>query len=95
MVSTQINPLKTNFYGRGEVRGFLFSQMEASDKAYLYRVTTPQNDIHFEVFMHKVNKSPALKSPQVSYPTSKAFGAWAWTYSDLESAYKKYAELCK
>lgn len=95
MESTQITPLKTHFYGRGEVRGFLFSQMEASDKAYLYRVTTPQNDIHFEVFKHKVNKSPVLDVPQVSYPSSRAFGAWAWHHGTLESAYKKYAELCK
>jgi hypothetical protein len=93
--STQITPLRTEFKGRGEVKGFIFTQLQACDKAYLYKVTDKNNDYHFEVFAHKINNSPILERPQVSYPSSRAFGVWAWHHGGIESAYNKYMELCK
>jgi hypothetical protein len=95
MESTQITPLRTEFNGRGEVKGFAFTQIQSCDKAYLYQVTDKNNNSHFEVFKYKVNRSPMLDVPQVSYPSSRAFGLWAWHHGGIESAYKKYRELCK
>jgi hypothetical protein len=88
--------LKNNFYGRGEVRGFYFHLVEeCPEKGYVYQVDNNQGEYHFEVFRHKINNSPLLETPAVSYPKSKAFGLWAWHYSDLTSALKKFQEICR
>ncbi len=81
-------PLKTKFHGRGEVKGYLFTQIRQTDKAYIYEATSGDSK-HYEVFLKVINRRYAC----VSYPTSKAFGTWAWTYMSLEKAEKKYNEL--
>ena len=80
--------LKKEFIGRGQVKGFRFTQLNKSQFAYLYEVNTNDN-IFYEVFYRKENK----RYECVSYPTNKSFGIWAWTYSNLETASNKYEEL--
>ena len=76
--------LKTQFQGIGEVKGYLFTQIRQTDKAFLYEVRSNEGK-HCEVFFKKANHRFGC----VSYPTSKAFGIWAWTYMNLEFAIKK------
>ena len=83
-----IKPLKTQFEGRGEVKGYLFTLLGMTDRAFLYEVSSGSSK-HFEVFKRKENSRYGC----ISYPTSAAFGIWAWTYSDIKSAIKKYNEL--
>jgi hypothetical protein len=83
-----MKPLEKEFIGRGEVRGFIFTQILMSDKAYLYQVK-PNGAIQFEVFKKREN----TRFGTVSYPTSNAFGRWAFTYENFASAKKKFDEL--
>jgi len=75
--------LRSNFDGIGEVKGYQFNQIEASQKGFIYSVICKETGkVHYEVFKRKEHK----KSDRVSYPTSKAFGKWAWTASNLQKA---------
>ena len=85
-----MKPLEKNFIGIGEVRGFKFTQISTTDKAFLYKVDTG-NQIHIEVFKRIINERFACES----YPTSRAFGIWAWTYMKLDNAIEKFNEINK
>lgn len=81
--------LKENFIGTGQVKGFKFTQLEKSCNAYLYQITI-DNTIHYEVFHRKENN----RFNCVSYPSNKAFGLWAWTYKNLQTAKDKFDDIC-
>ncbi len=83
-----IKLLRKQYQGKGEVSGYNFHQIKQTDKAYIYEATSGDSK-HYEVFLKVINRRYAC----VSYPTSKAFGTWAWTYMSLEKAEKKYNEL--
>lgn len=85
---TQIRELERVIYGEGEVKGFLFRQISVTNRAFLYQVDSGSG-IYYEVFRKRVNHRFGC----VSFPTSKAFGIWAWTYEDLNKAIKKFKEL--
>ena len=80
--------LEKTIIGKGEVKGFLFTQIQTSDKAYIYKVDTGCS-IYYEVFKkkHKTN------SKRDCFPTAKAFGIWAWTYKPFEKAIEKFNQL--
>ena len=80
--------LASNFIGKGEVKNYQFSLLGMTDRAFIYEVDTGDSK-YYEVFKKKVNHRFAC----ISYPTAKAFGIWAWTYSDLGAAIKKYNQL--
>jgi len=73
--------LQKEFEGRGEVRGFKFRQLSETDYGFLYEVSC-DGVTHYETFKRKENTLYNC----VSYPTSKAFGIWAWSNTDLEKA---------
>ena len=81
----EIKQLPTTFIGRGEVRNFVFNQLYEGDKAFLYEIVDGKK-VHYEVFRKKVNNQYAC----VSYPNSKSFGLWAWTFTNLEKAKLKF-----
>lgn len=80
--------LKEEFTGKGQVRGFVFTQLEKSAAGYIYAVNTGDS-IHFEVFKHKENNHFDC----VSYPGDKSFGVWAWSYNTIEKARDRFDEL--
>ncbi len=82
--------LQQQFTGKGEVKGFEFTQIQQSKKAYIYKVDT-RCSTHYEVFKKKAKTN----SVRHCYPTSKAFGLWAWTYHDLDKAVNKFNQLNK
>jgi len=73
--------LQKEFEGRGEVRGFRFRQISETKLGYLYEVDV-DGAIHYETFKRKEN----TRFNTISYPTSKAFGIWAWSNTNLEKA---------
>ena len=82
--------LQTTFIGRGEVKGFLFRQIERTERAYIYEVSHPDvKKPHYEVFRRREND----RFGAVSYPKANAFGIWAWTYFTLAEAREKLAEI--
>jgi hypothetical protein len=80
--------LKEYFSGRGQVKGYVFNQIRATNKAYLYEVAGDGTK-HYEVFKRVENTLYNC----VSYPTDKAFGKWAWTCGSLDRAKDKFNEL--
>lgn len=80
--------LELEFVGRGEVKGFGFTQIKRSELAYLYEVNC-DGSIHYEVFKHKENKQFNC----VSYPKTGSFGVWAWTCKELQKAVDKFELL--
>lgn len=83
-----MKPLPKHFTGKGEVRGYKFSQISQTDKAFFYEVNSGDS-LYYEVFKKYLNTRFAC----VSYPTSRAFGIWAWSIMSLENAQKKFEEL--
>ena len=73
--------LKEYFSGRGQVKGYVFSQISNTKRGYLYEVRG-KDTIHYEVFKRRENEMYDC----ISYPGDKAFGLWAWTTPDLERA---------
>ena len=80
-----MKPLEKQFTGRGEVGGFSFKQIEENDHAYVYRVKS-ESTTWYEVFQKRENSQYNC----ISYPTSKAFGVWAWWQPTLEKAINKF-----
>jgi len=83
-----IRELKPLFQGIGEVKDYEFRLIRSAEWGFLYEVSNGDRK-HYEVFKRRVNRRFAT----VSYPTSKAFGKWAWTYTVFRFAVKKYKEL--
>lgn len=81
--------LETSFIGTGEVRGFEFQQIERTEHGYIYQVKVSEREMHYETFRRKEN----TRFNCVSYPTSKAFGIWAWSNKDIEKAKQKLQSL--
>lgn len=84
----EIKELPIEFEGKGEVKGYYFTQIGKSDKAYIYAVDGGK---HFEVFKRQVNR----RFSQESYPNSESFGIWSWTYRSYERALEKFEHLTK
>jgi hypothetical protein len=83
-----IKELKKEFLGIGEVKGYQFSQIYKTSQAFIYEVSYGEGK-HYEVFKKRINSRFGC----VSYPTSKGFGIWAWTYSTLDKAIEKFNQL--
>ena len=80
--------LKEYFSGRGQVKDYVFNQIRRTKFAFVYEVRG-KDTIHHEVFKRVENEM----YDNVSYPTDKAFGVWAWTCISLERANEKFKEL--
>ena len=69
-----------------KVSPILFPQISRT-KGYIYKATNIETKMtHYEVFVRKYNK----RFNNICYPSSKAFGIWAWTFHDLEKAITKF-----
>lgn len=85
-----MKPLKYQFEGRGEVKGYTFTRVMSNPRGYLYEVKdTTSGELHYEVFKRKENKQFNM----VSYPGAKSFGKWAWSYKDFNLALVQYKRL--
>jgi hypothetical protein len=69
--------------------GFDYTQIEATDKGYIYSQSYEGEIIAYEVFERRINTYFEC----VSFPGNEAFGAWAWTYKNLETAQRKLQSL--
>lgn len=85
IANTQCNvtPLPKIIIGTGEVKGYKFRQIKATKYGFIYEQLFGKGK-HYEVFKRRIN----TRFGNVSYPTSKAFGKWAWSTSTLERAEK-------
>ena len=80
--------LPKHFEGKGQVRGYTFTQISKTDWGFIYEVEFSGYK-HYEVFKKRLNH----RFGTVSYPTDKAFGIWAWTCLTLDKAQRKLEEV--
>lgn len=73
--------LEKEFIGRGQVKGFKFTQLKKTEFGFIYKVEH-FGLVHYEVFQRRENS----RFMCVSYPSNKAFGLWAWTVKTIERA---------
>ena len=73
--------LQQQFQGRGEVKGYTFTQIRVTDLGFIYSKEL-NGSLSYEVFKRKENK----RFNCISYPTSNSFGVWAWDCKSLERA---------
>jgi hypothetical protein len=79
--------LSDEFIGKGEVKGFSFKLVKRTEHAYMYQVN--RHGQHYEVFERREN----TRFDTVTYPSSKAFGIWAFCMASFERAELKLSEL--
>ncbi|NQU88382.1 MAG: hypothetical protein HQ541_21765 [Mariniphaga sp.] len=84
-----IKQLPDKFTGKGEVKGYEFSLLSKTKWGFCYEVRLNDIITHYEVFRLKINKRFSC----ISYPTSKAFRIWAWTYKCKGDAINKLDSL--
>lgn len=84
----KIANLPEEFVGKGEVKGFAFKRIHESDYAFVYQVIV-DGRVHYEVFKKKAKTN----SIRFCYPTSKAFGFWAWCPKSYEKAVEIFEML--
>lgn len=90
--SVDTRRLKRQFEGKGEVKGFRFTQIARNDFAVIYeKVYKNHIKTTYEVFEIKVNSRFNIES----YPTSKAFGIWAFDVPTMQMAVEKFQEISK
>lgn len=79
--------------GRGEVKGYTFTQVKMSKYAYIYvQKYDETGEVHsYEVFERKINK----QFDCVSYPKSTSFGSWAWSCKAYNDAVRIFDEINK
>lgn len=81
--------------GRGEVKGFTFTQICRSNHAYLYEQRDDENgDVTYEVFRRRVNVQFFCES----YPKSNGFGDSIYmgkVFQNLDKAKEYFAHLNK
>ena len=73
--------LQIEFIGRGQVKGFEFTQIKKTEFGYIYKIDT-KHSVLYEVFHRKENS----RYNCISYPSNKAFGVCAWTTNDINKA---------
>ena len=76
--------LQKEFIGTGEVKGFKFTQIRATNYGFIYLIDTGDTK-YYEVFKKVVNK----RFGNISYPKQKSFGKWAWTIGSFDKALEK------
>lgn len=80
--------LELSFIGKGEVKGFMFTQIKRNDCAYLYEVKNDSN-VWYEIFERRINTQYNC----LSYPRSNAFGSWAFSNPFKDRANEIFEEL--
>ena len=81
--------LQESFIGKGEVGGYEFTQLNKSDKGYIYQVSQGEGVIYYEVFKKRINDFYNT----ITYPHANSFGKTAWTYRCLGKAIAKLNSL--
>ncbi|HCY76500.1 MAG TPA: hypothetical protein DHV28_11315 [Ignavibacteriales bacterium] len=88
----EVKRLPIEFIGKGEVKGFHFTQLIKGEKACIYEVLDETNK-YYEVFRIRVFLMPGTKEKYESYPKANSFGLWAWTFRSKERAMLRFNEI--
>lgn len=91
-----LTPLKVKFR-EGRESGFMFTQIERTNRVALYHVTRPKNDMHigYEVFFIRRETNKRKTNLIEKYPKDKDFGKTAFSFATLEIAKWQFEKLKK
>lgn len=86
--------LPKEFVGGGEVKGFVFTQVAFTQRAYLYEVRQGGSKVWFEVIRRKTTSLLIDFEKRIYsetefkevYPKAHMFGLDGWTYDNLKDA---------
>ena len=92
--------LEKQFSGKGEVKGYEFTQMKESEAAYLYvKSNSDTNTTYYEVVRKIVvpkidweTKQPTGEFKE-TYPKSNTFGVDAWDFVSIDAAINKFNSI--
>ena len=77
--------------------GFDYTQIIRGEKTCIYKQGLAENLNYFEVFLIRIKPERTFKGSIIesheAFPHDEAFGNWAWSYRNYESAYHKFLEL--
>jgi hypothetical protein len=96
-----IQEIKHEFEGTGDMKPFTFSYMKENEKGFLYKVESEKGTIHYEVFKKEltpicIDFAKRIYSEtefKYRYPKTNDFGRWSWCTTELEKAEKMFKEL--
>lgn len=89
-------PIKTEFEGRADQKGFLFKQLKREGQIALFKKNkgTVEN---YEVIIIRNQEEYEMGGIKIEakehYPNAREFGTYGWSYQTLDSAEKKFKEL--
>ena len=91
--------LEKKFEGKGEVKGFYFTQLLKGEKMYLYGISynssnKEANFSHYELILRRetakcINFDKKIFSDtefKEIYPKAKDFGTYGWSFTNLQKA---------
>ena len=83
--------LDKTIYGRGSVKGYVFTQLISTEGFYIYEAKSPIHTFKYEVFRRKVvnvidSNRRITEEKKETYPRDKDFGVTAWCCSTLQEA---------
>jgi hypothetical protein len=87
--------LALTFKGKGEVKGYNFTQIHYNGKCFVYEVEHDGHK-HYEIFKRRkrVSRLGSTNGMEyIAYPSSNAFGVWAFTTMDIKKCAKYISKL--
>lgn len=96
-----MTPLQKQFIGKGSTKGFQFTQLLASHKAYLYQINVNDTLLYYEVFKARfvkrqtriIGNREVIYEERIKYPSDEDFGKSAWCYDCLNKAIVKFNKI--
>jgi hypothetical protein len=100
MEDTKLTLLPSEFEGKGEVKGSVFTLLKRGKNAMMFQRKMEDVDkLYYEVFKRKItnkydfeNQVP-LEEKTETYPKSNSFGVNAWCFADKEKAFERFEGL--
>lgn len=92
-------PLRTEFDGRADQKGFTFKQLKRVKDIALFQKTKENGAKYFEVIL--VQRHDAYKigntiiEASETFSSSSAWGISGWSYKTIKEAEQKFKELTK
>ena len=93
-----IKYLQPEFEGRASCKGFHHSKLLDSSGVFLYESTSPEGDIHYDVFKAILTK-PHPYSNDTTYslierfPSDEIYGLSAYNFRSLRTALKRFFDM--
>jgi hypothetical protein len=92
--------LEETLEGIGETKGFVFTRVDRSSCAYLYKVDTGAS-VHYEIFERRATpicidfeqRIYSETDTKEIYPKSNDFGVWAWSTNSISRAIAIFQDI--